>query len=227
MTPHIKAKKKEIAKTVIMPGDPLRAEFIAKNYLENYKLVNSVRGMLAYTGIYKGKEVTVMGSGMGMPSMGIYSYELFKFYDVENIIRIGSCGAYQPSLKLYDVILATSSYSESSYAYIQNGTSEKIIHPSSLLSKKIKDAALNLNKKIHEGIIYSSDVFYAENQRIPDDVLGIEMESFALFHNAKILNKNAACILTVSDHILTKEQTTSEEREKAFTEMMEIALETL
>ena len=136
MTPHIEAKKEEIAKTVIMPGDPLRAKYIAENYLENYKLVSKVRNIYAYTGYYKGIKITVMASGMGMPSIGIYSYELYKFYDVENIIRVGSAGAYTDSLKLYDIVLATSSYSESSFALTQNNCTEKILYSSNFLNCK-------------------------------------------------------------------------------------------
>ena len=139
MTPHIEAKKEEIAKTVIMPGDPLRAKYIAENYLENYKLVSKVRNIYAYTGYYKGVRITVMASGMGMPSIGIYSYELYKFYDVENIIRVGSAGAYTDSLKLYDIVLATSSYSESSFALTQNNCTEKILYSSNSLNEKIKE----------------------------------------------------------------------------------------
>jgi len=232
MTPHIEAKKEEIAKTVIMPGDPKRAEFIAETYLENYKCVNKVRGMLAFTGIYKGKEVTIMGSGMGMPSMGIYSYELFKFYDVDSIIRVGSAGSYVEELNLFDVVLADESYSETSYAVVQNNYKENVVKPSKALNKKIKEASTKLSKKIKEGRIHSSDVFYKEKSNYIElaeekKCLCVEMESFALFHNAKVLDKNAACILTISDSFVTKEETTSEEREKHFKEMIEIALESV
>ena len=231
MTAHIEAKKEEIAKTVIMPGDPLRAKFIAETYLEDYKLVNKVRGMFAYTGTYKGKEVTVMASGMGMPSMGIYSYELFKFYDVENIIRVGSAGAYTSDLKLYDLVLAQYCYSESSYARTQNGNDKVIMYPSEFLENEIKKASIYLDRPMTFGPIHSSDVFYKENNNFLDlnekyGCLAVEMESFALFHNAKLLGKNAACILTISDYLVTHEETTSSERQTAFTNMIEIALET-
>ena len=230
MTPHIEAKKNEIAKTVIMPGDPLRAKYIAENFLDNYKLVNTVRGMYAYTGTYKGKNVTVMASGMGMPSMGIYSYELFKFYDVDNIIRIGSAGAYTADLKLYDTVLVSASYSTSKYAYSQNGCEDTIIKPSESLNNKIIKHANNINLII--GTVHSSDVFYSEINNIDDLVqnhgcIAVEMESFALFHNAKVLGKNAACLLTISDNVITHEETTSKERETAFNDMIILSLETV
>lgn len=229
MTPHISAKKEDIAKTVLMPGDPLRAKFIAETYLKDYRLVSSVRNIYAYTGYYNNKLVTVMASGMGMPSIGIYSYELYKFYDVENIIRIGSAGAYSKDIDLYSVILCNESYSLSSYAKVQNGYEKDIIESNSYLNQKIKEAASKLDKKIIEGRIYSSDVFYG-NTDIKDlyenkKCLCVEMESFALFHNAKILNKKAACILTISDNLITKEETTALERQNSFNDMMLIALE--
>lgn len=232
MTPHIESKKESIAKTVIMPGDPMRAKFITERYLENYELVNDVRGILAYTGYYKGKRVTVMASGMGMPSMGIYSYELYHFYDVDNIIRVGSCGSYAPNLHVYDMILVEEAYSTSSFAKVQNGSSEDTITADKNLNMKIIETANRLKMKIHPGRIYSSDVFYTkdsvyEKMYQEKNCLGVEMESFALFHNAKVLNKHAACVLTVSDSFITHEETTSEEREVSFTNMMELVLETL
>ena len=228
MTAHIEAKKEQIADTVIMPGDPLRAKFIAEKYLENYTLVNQVRGIYAYTGEYKGKRVTVMASGMGMPSMGIYSYELFKFYDVNNIIRVGSAGAYTDKLKLYDVVLVDSCYSESTYAKTQNGCVDNIMYASEELNNKIKNTSFSLDKVITTGMIHSSDVFYKENNNYSElfekyGCLAVEMESFALFHNAKVLGKNAACILTISDNLVTKEETTSEERQTSFVNMIELA----
>ena len=229
MTPHNEAKKSEIAKTVLMPGDPLRAKYVAENFLTDIKLVNKVRNVFAYTGLYKGKEVTVMASGMGMPSIGIYSYELYKFYDVENIIRIGSAGAYSKDIDLYDVILTNEAYSMSSYAKVQGYDSE-VINASETLNKKIKEVALKTNKKIREGRIHSSDVFYAD-QDINDfytnkKCLCTEMESFALFYNALKLKKNAACLLTISDNLETKEETTAEERQNSFNDMIELALDT-
>ena len=229
MTPHNEAKLDEIAKTVLMPGDPLRAKYIADNFLTDVKLVNKVRNVFAYTGLYKGKEITIMASGMGMPSIGIYSYELYKFYNVENIIRIGSAGAYTDSIDLYDVILASSAYSKSSYAKVQGYDSDTIFASESL-NNKIKEVALNTNKKINEGVIHSSDVFYGDvdvnvlyNEK---KCLCVEMESFALFYNALILNKNAACLLTISDNLITKEETTADERQNSFNEMIELALDT-
>ncbi|MDE6182131.1 MAG: purine-nucleoside phosphorylase [Eubacteriales bacterium] len=232
-TPHNKATKGEIAKTVLMPGDPLRAKYIAEKFLENPVQFNTVRNMFGYTGTYKGKKVSVMGSGMGMPSIGIYSYELYKFYDVENIIRIGSAGAYTDELKLFDLVLAEKAWSESTFALAQNGDKSDIQYPSEALNKTIEDTAKKLGKPLVKNCIHSSDVFYHE-----DNVDGhkeffekhgcvcVEMESFALFNNAKILGKNAACLLTISDSLVTHEATTAEERELSFTNMMEVALET-
>lgn len=232
MTPHIEAEEFEIAKTVIMPGDPLRAKFIAETYLENYKLVNTVRNMYAYTGTYKGKEVTVMASGMGMPSIGIYSYELFKFYNVEEIIRVGSAGSYTKDLNLYDVVLVNGCYSESSYAKTQSGLTENILYANENLNFYIKQTAAENNIPITIANVHSSDVFYKENNNYKElyekyGCMCVEMESFALFANAKLLNKKAACILTISDSLVTKEETTSEERQKSFNKMIELALETL
>jgi len=232
MTPHIEAKKEDIAKTVLMPGDPLRAKMIAETFLESPRLVNQVRNIFAYTGTYKGKEVTVMASGMGMPSIGIYSYELFKFYDVDSIIRVGSAGAYTKDLNLYDVILVNASYSDSNYAKVQSGSEETLIEASSSLNFYLQEAADNLNIPITIANIYSTDVFYKEKDNYKElynkyGCLACEMESFALFHNAKMLNKKAACLLTVSDNLETKEETTPEERQNAFKKMIEIALESI
>ena len=232
MTAHIEAKKEEIAKNVIMPGDPLRAKEIAEKYLENAKCINNVRGMLGFTGTYKNKPVTVFASGMGMPSMGIYAYELFKFYDVETIIRVGSTGAYTPDLKLYDVVLADEAYSNSSFAKVQSNNTNQILKPTENLNNKIKHTAEKLNMKLHTGRIHSSDVFYKENNEYQKMVkehncICVEMESFALFQTADLLKKQAACLLTVSDSFVTKEETTSEERQKSFTQMIELALESI
>lgn len=231
-TAHIEALENEIATTVLMPGDPLRAKFIADTFLENVTKFNNVRGMLGFTGTYKGKKISVMGSGMGMPSIGIYSYELFKFYGVERIIRIGSCGAYTKDLNLYDVLLADRAWSESSYANTQSGTKELIEYtlPNKELNEEILEVAKELNIPVTTGTIHSSDVFYRENfeeyKRIfkEKEAIAVEMESFALFHNANVTGKKAACLLTVSDNLVTKEETSSEERQNAFTKMMEIAL---
>ncbi len=230
-TPHNSAEKGAFAKTVLMPGDPLRAQFIAETFLENAELVTSVRNVYGYTGTYNGKKVSVMASGMGMPSIGIYSYELFKFYDVENIIRIGSAGAYSPDLKLYDVVLATSVYSESTYAKTQNGDTRNILYPNAELVERIRNSGKKLDIKLHEGMIHSSDVFYRESSDYltqdenVKNSLACEMESFALFHNAEVLGKKAACLLTISDSFVYPEVTTPEERQKSFTNMMKVALD--
>ncbi len=231
MTAHIEAKKEDIAKTVIMPGDPLRAKFIAETYLENPRLVNQVRGMLAYTGTYKGKEITVMGSGMGMPSIGIYSYELYKEYDVENIIRVGTAGSYTKDLNLYDLLLVQKCYSESSFGRTQNGSEDIFKEANFALNFHIQETANELGKHLTIATIHSSDVFYKEQDNYEElyqkyGCLACEMESFALFHNASVLGKKAACILTISDSLVTGEETTSEERQQSFRNMMELALET-
>lgn len=231
-TPHIQVTEENvIAKTVLMPGDPLRAKFIAETYLEDVVCFNNVRGMLGFTGFYKGKKVSVMGSGMGMPSIGIYSYELFSNYGVENIIRIGSAGAYTDQLDLFDVVLAESAYSESSFAYAQGKEERDTLKSSEKLNDFIRSAAKDLNIKLHEGTIHSSDVFYRQEpvqERLFKEkgCLCVEMESFALFHNANVLGKNAACILTISDSLVTSKVTTAEQRQTAFNQMMEIALNT-
>ena len=233
-TPHIEVKEKGIiAKTVLMPGDPLRAKFIAENFLENAVQFNIVRNMFGYTGTYKGKELSVMGSGMGIPSMGIYSYELYEFYDVENIIRIGSCGAYSASLDIFDIILVDESWSQSSYAKVQRGYEGNIIKSTDSLNNIIKETASNLNIPVISGRVHTSEVFdpyrdkveYYAEYRDKYECIAAEMEAFALFANAEYFGKNAACLATVSDSMVTKKETTSEERAKSFTKMMEIALE--
>ena len=231
-TPHIGVSEQGvIAKTVLMPGDPLRAKFIADTFLKDPVQFNHVRGMLGFTGTYNGKKISVMGSGMGMPSIGIYSYELFQFYGVENIIRIGSCGAYTDELELYDVILATDAYSESAYAKVQSGSEDDVTLPSPELNEKLEGFAKELKIKLHKCRIHSNDVFYNgqegyfEMVRDKHGCKAVEMESFALFANAKATGKKAACLLTVSDSLVTHKVTTAEERQNAFTEMMKIALE--
>lgn len=230
-TPHNSAAKEQIAKSVLMPGDPLRAKFIAETFLDEPVLVNPVRGINGYTGSYKGVPVTVMASGMGMPSIGIYSYELFKFYDVENIIRVGSAGAYDPELHVYDVVIADSAYSESTFAKTAFHEESDILLPSAELNQKLKNAAAGLNVNAHAGRVHSSDVFYHDGTGYMKTVVEekgcsvVEMESFALFANAKYTGKNAACILTVSDSLVNHEDTTPEERQNSFTTMMKIALE--
>lgn len=236
-TPHNNAQKGQIAKTVLMPGDPLRAKFIADTFLQDAVLVNEVRGMLTYTGTYNGKPVTVMGSGMGMPSIGIYSYELFKEYDVDRIIRIGSAGSYSFDAKIYDVVLATSAVSESTYAKVQSGYDKDESYPSKALNDSLRAAAKRLGINMIEGAIHSSDVFYRQPsdekptywEKLRDErgCLAVEMESFALFANASVLGKEAACLLTISDSFISPEITTAEERQTCFTNMMKIALENL
>lgn len=232
-TPHNEANLGDIAKTVIMPGDPLRAKYIAENFLDDYKLVNSVRGIYTYTGKYKGKEITVMASGMGMPSMGIYSYELYKFYEVENIIRIGSCGSYKPTLKLFDIILAEKTFSESNFALTLNNDDCHIVSSDSELNSKIIDTAQNNNINIFSGNTVCTDCFdlYMTdvNQflaRVPDgfNPVSAEMEAFALFYVAKLLNKKAACLMSVVDSKYIKEIATPEERQTGLNNMIKLAL---
>ena len=233
-TPHNEANLGDIAKTVIMPGDPLRAKYIAENFLEEYKLVNSVRGIYAYTGNYKGKELTVMASGMGMPSMGIYSYELYKFYEVENIIRIGSCGGYKPDLKLFDIVLAKNTFSESNFALTLNNEDCHIVSSSKDLNAIIADAAKENNINIRVGNTVCTDCFdvYMTNvnkflERIPEgfNPLSAEMEAFALFYVAKILNRKATCLMSVVDSKYIKEIATPEERQTGLNNMIKLALE--
>ena len=227
-TPHINAPEGAFARTVLMPGDPLRAKFIAENFLEDAQLVNNVRGVHGYTGQYKGKRVSVMASGMGMPSIGIYSYELFNFYGVDNIIRIGSAGAMTDKLKLRDVVAAMSTYTDSNYGaqFELPGTFAPIADFGML-----RDAAAACERfgyRYKVGNVLSSDVFYRENPRterwISMGVLAVEMEVAALYFNAARSGNRALGILTISDHLLTGEITTSEERQKTFTQMMDVAL---
>lgn len=231
MTPHNEARKEDIAKIVLMPGDPLRAKFIAENFMDNCKVVNSVRGMFAYTGEYKGKRITVMGHGMGIPSVGIYSYELFKFYDVDAIIRIGSCGSYKKDVKVLDVLLVDNAYSESTYALVQNGFTGNMTKSNDELNAKIKETAKEMNLDVKFTNIHSSDVFYSDTTDIKEltekyGCSAVEMESFGLFHNANVLNKKAACILTVSDSLVEKAELTADERRTSMTNMIKLALET-
>ncbi len=233
-TPHNSAETGMIAETVLMPGDPLRAKFIAETFLTEVTCFNKVRNMYGYTGFYNGKKVSVMGSGMGMPSIGIYSYELYTKYDVKNIIRIGSAGSYCEKAKVYDVILATESYSESSYARTQNGYDKDKTYPSEELNDKLRESAGKLNIPLIEGCIHSSDVFYREGdgsyfKELYGDkgCLAVEMESFALFHNAAVCRKNAACLVTISDSFVSGVETTAEERQKSFTDMIKIALNSI
>ncbi len=228
-TPHINAKLDDFAKTVLMPGDPLRARFIAENYLTDAVLVNNVRGVQGYTGYYNGKRVSVMASGMGQASIGIYSYELFKFYNVETIIRIGSCGSYSPDLHVRDIIIAMGACTNGNYAKQYNlpGTFCPIADFGLVKQAAEECEKTGVNYKV--GNIFSSDTFYDDAQSgmqwAKMGVLGVEMESAALYCNAARLNKKALCICTVSDSfIYPQENTTAEERQSSFTKMMEIAL---
>ena len=234
MTPHINSKKEDIAKTVLCPGDPLRAKYIAENFLEKPRLVNSVRNILAYTGTYKGKEITVFASGMGMPSMGIYCYELYKFYDVDTIIRIGSCGAYDDSLNLMDTVLVSKSYTEGNFAKALNNQDCHLIESDLDLNNKIKHTAQKLNINCIEGNALCSECFdyYIEDinvllNRLPKDlkISACEMEAFALFYTAKYLNKKAACLMSVVDSKYIKDVATPEERQTGLNNMIKVALE--
>ena len=228
-TPHIFAKKEDIAKTVLMPGDPLRSEFIAKNFLKNPVLVNDVRGVHGYTGEYNGKKVTVMASGMGQPSIGIYSYELYNFYDVDAIIRVGTCGSFHPDLHARDIIVAMGACTNGNYAmqYKLPGTFAPIAD-FDLVRRAVEECEkAGVNYKV--GNIFSSDTFYDDANSGMDwakmGVLGVEMESAALYCNAARAGKKALCICTVSDSfIYPEENTTAEERQNSFTAMMKIAL---
>ncbi|MBE5965960.1 MAG: purine-nucleoside phosphorylase [Lachnospiraceae bacterium] len=229
-TPHNAAKEGEIAKTVLMPGDPLRAKFIADTYLQDVVCFNQVRNMLGYTGTYKGKKVSVMGSGMGMPSIGIYSYELFHFYDVDNIIRIGSAGGISDHVKLRDVLIGMGASTNSNYAaqFKLPGTFAPIADFD--LLRKAVQAAEKLDIKTVVGNILSSDTFYGDDKDANDlwrkmNVLAVEMEAAALYMNAARAGKKALCILTVSDHIYTGEALSAEDRQSTFHDMMKIALE--
>ena len=233
-TPHNEANLGDIAKVVIMPGDPLRAKYIAENFLEDYKLVNSVRGMYAYTGKYKGKELTVMAHGMGMPSVGIYTYELYKFYNVESIIRIGSCGGYMPNNKLFDIILSEAVYSESNYALTLNNDDCHLAYSDKYLNDIISNTAKDLNINIFKGNTVCTDCFdvYMTDvnkflERLPKDLnpLGAEMEAFALFYNAKLLNKKASCLMSVVDAKFISEVATADERQTGLNNMIKLALD--
>ncbi len=228
-TPHINATPDDFAETVLMPGDPLRAKFIAENFLTDARLVNNVRGINGYTGTYKGHRVSVMASGMGMPSIGIYSYELYNFFGVENIIRVGSAGAISKNIKVRDIVIGMGASTNSAYANSFNldGTFAPIC--SYKLLKACSDVAEQSKLNYHVGNLLSSDTFYSE-QNTADwgkmGVLAVEMEAAALYMNAARAGKGALAICTVSDHILTGEATTAEERQSTFREMITLALET-
>ena len=234
MTPHNEAKKGDIANIVIMPGDPLRAKYIAENFLDDYSLVNSVRGMYAYTGNYKGKRITVMASGMGMPSMGIYSYELYKFYDVQTIIRIGSCGAYSKDLNLFDIVLSENCFTEGNYALTMNNEDCHMVSSNSDINNIIKETAKENNVNLYVGNTVCTDCFdiYMTDvnqflDRIPENFspISAEMEAFALFYTAKLLNKKASCIMSVVDSKYIDKVATPEERQTGLNTMIKLALD--
>ena len=236
-TPHINATPDDFAKTVLMPGDPLRAKFIAENFLTNAKLVNNVRGIQGYTGEYEGERISVMASGMGIPSIGIHSYELFNFFEVENIMRIGSAGAMSEDIKLRDIVIGMGACTNSNFAhqYHLPGTFSAIC--SYKMLKACTDTADEMGARYHVGNILSSDTFYNDSEGVPDGmysektwrkmgVMAVEMEAAGLYMNAARCGKNALAICTISDHLITGEATSAEERQNSFTQMMELALKT-
>lgn len=236
MTPHIEAKKEDIADIVLMPGDPLRAKLFAETYLTDIKLVNRVRNMFAYTGYYKGKRVTIMGSGMGIPSMGIYAYELYKFYDVKTIIRIGSCGSFTEDINIYDVILTEEAYTTSTFAMNMNSDDCNLVAATKSVNDVIKATAKEMKMPLVVGTTMTADCFdyYIDDwrnalSRVPEgiNIKNAEMEAFALFYTAKVLNKKAACITTVVDSHYHEVLINAEEREKFLSAMVKLALESI
>ncbi|MBV7505421.1 purine-nucleoside phosphorylase [Bacillus sp. sid0103] len=228
-TPHIKPNGVEIADTILLPGDPLRAKFIAETYLENPIQFNSVRNMFGYTGSYQGKKISVMGTGMGMPSMSLYSWELIHVFGVKNLIRIGTCGAIQDQMNLYDIVLAMGASTDSRYVHQYNLPGEFSNIASFSLLEKAKKGADAKSLPVHVGNVLTSDIFYNADPTAIEKwrkmgILCVEMETAGLYMNAAYAGVNALTILTVSDHIIRNEQTTPEERQIAFTNMMEIAL---
>lgn len=236
-TPHINAAPGDFGQTVLMPGDPLRSKFIAENFLENAKLVNNVRGVQGYTGYYKGVKVSVMASGMGMPSMGIYSHELFNVFEVQNIMRIGSAGAINKNIKMRDIVVGQAVCTDSNWAgqFHLPGSFSPIASYEML--EKCVESAKEIGARYHVGNLLSSDRFYGDDEGVPEafkanlawakmSVMAIEMESAALYMNAARYGKNALAICTVSDHLLTGEALSADERQTSFTQMMEVALET-
>ena len=235
MTAHIESKKEDIAEVVLMPGDPLRAKYIAENFLTDYKLVNKVRNMFGYTGYYKGKRVTVFASGMGIPSIGIYSYELYKFYDVKKIIRIGTSGSFNKNIKVKDVVLSSGAYCKSYFDQLFDGNDINFIKSSESLNEKIKTVATNKNIPLKIGKTITSDVFDLYSSSMEkfksnypeEDYLAVEMEAFGLFYMANRLGREASCLMTVVDSFYDEKSLTSEEREQSLNEMITIALESV
>ena len=234
-TAHIESKLEDIAPVVLMPGDPLRAKYIAENFLENAKLINKVRNMFGYTGTYKGKKVTVFASGMGIPSIGIYSYELFKFYNVKKIIRIGTCGSFHPDIKVLDVILSKGAYCKTYFDKLLDGGSENYVESSEELNRKIMNVSKIKNIDLRYGKTITSDVFdlYCDDEEkfrsnFPkDNFLSVEMEAYALFYIAKKLNKDASCLMTVVDSLYDKRSLSREDRETSLNNMITTALESI
>lgn len=232
---HINSKKEDIAELVLLPGDPLRAKYIAENFLEDVKLVNEVRNMLAFTGIYKNKRITVMGSGMGIPSVAIYSHELYHFYNVKKIIRIGTAGAFRPDVKIRDIVLGKDAYSPSNFAYGYRKTHSKVVNSSLKLNDIIKNTAQKLNIPINEGTLFTSEIFDVYQNidhlkaEIPNDIspLASEMEAFGLFHIAQVNNKEAACLVSISDSKFEEADLSPKERQTTLNEMILLALESI
>lgn len=233
MTPHIESKKEDIAEVVLMPGDPLRAKYIAEKFLTDYKLVNKVRNMFGYTGYYKGKRVTVFASGMGIPSIGIYSYELYKFYDVKKIIRIGTSGSFNKNIKVKDVVLSSGAYCKSYFDQLFDGNDINFIKSSESLNENIKVVADNKNIPLKIGKTITSDVFDLYSSSMEkfksnypeEDYLAVEMEAFGLFYMANRLGREAACLMTVVDSFYDEKSLTSEDREKSLDQMITLALD--
>ena len=233
-TPHIESKLEDIAEVVLMPGDPLRAKYIAENFLTDYKLINTVRNMFGYTGYYKGKRVTVFASGMGVPSIGIYSYELYKFYHVEKIIRIGTSGSFHKDVKLLDVVLSTGAYCKSYFDQLLDNQDINYVEASHSLNDKIKKVADDAHIPVKVGKTITSDVFdlYTDSEDVfrtnfpGDDYLAVEMEAFGLFYIAKKLGREASCLMTVVDSFYDKRSLSSEGRETSLNQMIELALDT-
>ena len=234
-TPHIGSEDYEIAPLVLMPGDPLRAKYIAENYLTDYRLVNEVRNMYFYTGFYNNKKITIASSGMGIPSMGIYAYELINFYNVKKIIRIGTCGSFNENIKLQDIILSTGSYSHTYFPKLLDNTDINYVDSNKDLNERIENKAKELNIPILVGKTITSDVFdlYCDDKEKfrsnyqDKSCLGLEMEAFALYYLANKFNIEATALMTVVDSLYDKRQLTSEEREKGLDNMIKLALETL
>ena len=233
-TPHIESNLEDIAEVVLMPGDPLRAKYIAEEFLTDYKLINTVRNMYGYTGYYKGKRITVFSSGMGVPSIGIYSYELYKFYHVEKIIRIGTSGSFHKDVKLLDVVLSTGAYCKSYFDQLLDNQDINYVEASHNLNDKIKKVAEDAHIPLKVGKTITSDVFdlYADSEDVfrtnfpGDDYLSVEMEAFGLFYVAKKLGREASCLMTVVDSFYDKRSLSSEERERSLNQMIELALDT-